>query len=307
MDGERLVMKKTDWPIRWDLLLRYRLIETVALWEGRLTTNHICHSFGIGRQQASKDINTYLRELAPGNLVYDRHLKGYVPAAKFRPVVTRGLVNEYLDLLARQQNLSDTFESLDIGLPDSTVIQGPNRVIAPETMRAVVTATRHGRQLRASYASLSRPEAVESILEPHALVCAGNAWHLRAWCDSNREFRDFALSRFRTPPEALRQRARHTRHQDDDWNREVTLVVLPDQRLTEAQQDIIARDYGMERGRLEIDTRAALAPYVLSRLGITFDNQHPDPLIQQLELANPDQLGFGSKRERALKAVAGLC
>ncbi|KMQ72941.1 helix-turn-helix transcriptional regulator [Marinobacter subterrani] len=300
-------MKKTEWPIRWDLLLRYRLIETVALWEGRLTTNHICHSFGIGRQQASKDINTYLRELAPGNLVYDRHLKGYVPAAKFRPVVTRGMVNEYLDLLARQQSLSNTFESLDIGLPDSIVVPGPNRVIAPETMRAVVAATRQGRQLRASYASLSRPEAVESILEPHTLVCAGNSWHLRAWCDSNREFRDFALSRFRTAPEALRQRAKHPREQDKDWNREVTLVITPDQRLTRAQQEIIAGDYGMDRGRLEIGTRAALAPYVLSRLGITFDNLHPDPLVQQLELANPDQLGFGSKREQALKAVAGLC
>ena len=238
LDRERLVMKKTDWPIRWDLLLRYRLIETIALWEGRLTTNHICHSFGIGRQQASKDINTYLRELAPGNLVYDRHLKGYVPADRFRPVVTRGVVNEYLDLLARQQNLSTTFESLNIGLPDSTVVQGPNRVIAPETMRAVVTATRQGRQLRASYASLSRPEAVESILEPHTLVCAGDSWHLRAWCDSNREFRDFALSRFRTSPEALRQRARHTRDQDEHWNRQVTLVVTPDQRLTQAQQEI---------------------------------------------------------------------
>lgn len=300
-------MKKTEWPIRWDLLLRYRLIETIALWEGRLTTNHICHSFGIGRQQASKDINTYLRELAPGNLVYDRHLKGYVPAAKFRPVVTRGLVSEYLDLLARQQNLSSTFESLNIGLPDSAVVQEPSRVIAPETMRAVVTATRQGRQLRASYASLSRPEAVESILEPHTLVCAGNSWHLRAWCNANREFRDFALSRFRASPEALRSRAKHSREQDNDWNREVTLVVSPDQRLTEAQQQIIARDYGMEHGRLEIDTRAALAPYVLSRLGITFDNQHPDPLVQQLELINPDQLGFGSKREQALKAVAGLC
>ncbi|MBC7185168.1 MAG: WYL domain-containing protein, partial [Marinobacter sp.] len=287
--------------------LRYGLIKTIALWEGRLTTNHICHSFGIGRQQASKDINTYLRELAPGNLVYDRHLKGYVPAAKFRPVVTRGLVSEYLDLLARQQNLSSTFESLNLGLDDSAVVQGPNRVIAPETMRAVVTATRQGRQLRASYASLSRPEAVESILEPHTLVCAGNSWHLRAWCNSNREFRDFALSRFHTSPEALRSRAKQSREQDKDWNREVTLVVTPDQRLTAAQQQIIARDYGMDHGRLEIDTRAALAPYVLSRLGITFDNQHPDPLVQQLELINPDQLGFGSKREQALKAVAGLC
>ena len=32
---------------RWDLALRYRLIETVVWWEGRLTTNHLIQSFGI--------------------------------------------------------------------------------------------------------------------------------------------------------------------------------------------------------------------------------------------------------------------
>ena len=51
--------------VRWDLALRYRLIETVAWWEGRLTTNHLMQSFGISRQQASKDINTYINEHAP--------------------------------------------------------------------------------------------------------------------------------------------------------------------------------------------------------------------------------------------------
>ena len=299
-------MKKTDWPIRWDLLLRYRLIEIIALWEGRLTTNHICHSFGIGRQQASKDINTYLRELAPGNLVYDRHLKGYVPAAGFKPVVTRGEVAEYQDLLAQQQNLSETFSELELSMPGNIVIPGPGRHIAPETMRAVVSATRYHRQLKASYVSLSRPEAVESVLEPHSLVCTGNNWHVRAWCSANREFRDFALSRFQAKPEALRQKSRHTAQQDEDWQRLITLDIAPDQRLTEAQQKIIAQDYGMENGYLQVKTRAALAPYVLSQLGITFDNGHPDPLVQQLELANPDQLGLGSKRERALKAAAGL-
>ncbi|MDP4547951.1 MAG: WYL domain-containing protein [Marinobacter sp.] len=299
-------MKKTDWPIRWDLLLRYRLIETVALWEGRLTTNHICHSFGIGRQQASKDINTYLREVAPGNLVYDRHLKGYVPSDKFKPVVTHGKVSEYQDLLGQQQNLNDSLAELELGMPGNTVIAGPGRYVAPKTMRAVVAATRYKRQLKASYVSLSRPEAVESILEPHSLVCAGSNWHVRAWCSSNREFRDFALSRFQDTPEALRQKARFTALQDEDWQRQVTLDIAPDQRLTDAQQQIVARDYGMKNGSLKVETRAALAPYVLSQLGITFDRDHPDPLVQQLELINPDQLGFGSKREQALKAVAGL-
>jgi len=300
-------MKKTDWPIRWDLLLRYQLIEIIVLWEGRLTTNHICHSFGIGRQQASKDINTYLRELAPGNLVYDRHLKGYVPAADFRPVVTQGKVAEYHELLARQHHLSDTFSELDLEVPGSMVVSGASRHIPPATMRAVVAATRHRRLLKASYVSLSRPEAAESILEPHTLVCTGNNWHVRAWCQANREFRDFALTRFQQAPELLRKKASHTAEQDEDWQRLVTLEIVPDHRLTDTQQQIIARDFGMENGILQIQSRAALAPYVLSRLGITLDNSHPDPLVQQVELAGPDAIGSGSKRERTLKAVAGLC
>ncbi len=300
-------MKKTDWPIRWDLLLRYRLIEIVALWEGRLTTNHICHSFGIGRQQASKDINTYLRELGPDNLVYDRHLKGYVPTGHFRPKVTTGQVSEYQDLLSRQDSLSNTFESLDLSVAESTIVRGPQRIIRPEVMRAVVAATRQGRVLKAEYASLSPARVQQQTLEPHTLVCVGNSWHVRAWCDQNREFRDFALSRFRGNPELLRQRSRNNLLQDDDWNRQITIVLMPDSRLNADQQDIIAADYGMHGQRLELNTRAALAPYLLSRMGLGLDHQHPDPMTQQLELVNEEQLGIAeSARERSIKAVAGL-
>ncbi len=51
--------KQSIEQVRWDLDLRYRLIETVACWGGRLTTGHLIQSFGISRQQTSKDINTY--------------------------------------------------------------------------------------------------------------------------------------------------------------------------------------------------------------------------------------------------------
>ena len=73
---KRNTTSEKTWPFRWDLLLRYRYIEIIALWEGRLTTRHLCETFGIGRQQASKDINTYLRKVGPDNLVYDKYLKG---------------------------------------------------------------------------------------------------------------------------------------------------------------------------------------------------------------------------------------
>ncbi|MDO9624605.1 MAG: WYL domain-containing protein, partial [Pseudomonas sp.] len=94
-------MKRTQSieSVRWDLALRYRLIETVAWWEGRLTTGHLMQSFGISRQQASKDINTYINEHAPENLAYDKRLKGYVPSAQFAPRFIDDSASAYLHLL----------------------------------------------------------------------------------------------------------------------------------------------------------------------------------------------------------------
>ena len=91
--------KQSISQIRWDLALRYRLIETIAWWEGRLTTGHLMQSFGISRQQASKDINTYINEHAPKNLTYDRHLKGYKPSKAFQPLFIDGSASAYLHLL----------------------------------------------------------------------------------------------------------------------------------------------------------------------------------------------------------------
>ena len=42
--------KQSISQVRWDLALRYRLIETIAWWEGRLTTGHLMQSFGISRK-----------------------------------------------------------------------------------------------------------------------------------------------------------------------------------------------------------------------------------------------------------------
>ncbi len=284
------MMKKTDWPIRWDLLLRYRLIEIIALWEGRLTTNHICHAFGIGRQQASKDINTYLREVAPGNLEYDRHLKGYVPADQFRPAVTQGRSDEYLEVLGRDHALSETFESLDLGLPNTEILHVPRRLAEPEVVRPIVLATRQGRRLEAEYFSLTRPEGERRTLEPHTLVYSGQRWHVRAWCETNGEYRDFVLSRFRGVPQVLPERSRHKARNDEAWNTTVNIILRPDQRLSADQQAIVANDYAMVDGQLKIESRAALVRYMLTLAGLSGDTPHSDPLVQQLELANRDDL-----------------
>lgn len=43
-----------NWPLRWDLLKRHRLIEIAVQWEGQLTTNQLSNSFSIGRQKIRK-------------------------------------------------------------------------------------------------------------------------------------------------------------------------------------------------------------------------------------------------------------
>jgi predicted DNA-binding transcriptional regulator YafY len=272
-------------PLRWDLLTRYRLIEIVAQWEGRLTTNHLCNSFGIGRQQASKDINAYLHDIAPGNLRYDKYLKGYIPSENFLPKLTSGTADEYLHVLSRNKDIAHTFQGLDLGFTHTEMLHVPVRSIDPMVLRALVLAAREHRRVDLSYISLATAVAEERIIVPHTLVCTPLRWHVRAYCEKHRAYRDFVLSRFRGTPEILDESA-FTAENDVLWNTDVTIKITPDSRLEAAQQDIIARDFDMAERRLEVKTRAPLVKYVLQAFNINPKIQETKPEAQQIVVAN---------------------
>jgi predicted DNA-binding transcriptional regulator YafY len=278
-----------SWPFRWDLLLRYRFIETISLWEGRLTTGHLCRTFGIGRQQASKDIGIYRREIAPGNLRYDKYAKGYQPTEDFAPRVTRGTADEYLHLMSRNEQLMGVFETLSLALENVEQLQQPVRDVAPAVLRPLLQAARLQRRLEVDYVSLRRPDREGRIIVPHTLVHTGVRWHVRAWCEKNREFRDFVLSRFRGEAEML-DGSPHCEEQDSDWQRRVEVSIIPDPRLDRAQQDVVARDYGMVDGRLLLRTRATLVEYLLRLLQLDPRRRENNPLAQQIVLENHSEL-----------------
>lgn len=273
------------WPFRWELLLRYRFIETIALWEGRLTTRHLCDTFGIGRQQASKDINNYLREVGPGNLEYDKFLKGYKPAAGFRPMVTQGLADEYLHLMARNNELMNVFESLSLNMANVEVLSQPVRDVKPEILRPIMQAARQQKRLDVDYVSLNHPDREGRIIVPHTLVYTGMRWHVRAWCEKNQAYRDFVLSRFRGIPEIMDD-SPHGVAGDGEWNTRVTIRIAPDPRLTRDQQEVVEVDFGMENGVLEISTRGKLVPYALKLLHIDPKQALADPMAQQIIVEN---------------------
>jgi len=274
-----------SWPYRWDLLFRYRLIEIVAYWEGRLTTNHLMNSFGIGRQQASKDINTYLIEVAPDNLIYNKRLKGYEPSPNFEPKLTTGTADEYLHILSRTKDLAHTFSQLDLGFANTHMLQLPSRPVDPVILRAIVLAAREQRRVDIGYISVNNPETDGRIIVPHTLVCTPMRWHVRAFCEKNGDYRDFVLSRFRGQPELMDVSA-DGRDNDESWNTEIELMLRPDPRLEPEQQAVIEHDYGMNDGYLPVRCKAALLQYVLQAYRLDPHKQEAKPEAQQIVIGN---------------------
>lgn len=280
-------MKK--WPIRWDLLFRYRLIEIIALWEGRLTTNHLTQSFGIGRQQASKDINSYLADIAPRNLIYDKYLKGYKPSDSFTPKLTSGHADEYLHILSRSEDMAFTFDELDMGFENTAMVRPVTRNISPEILRPLVQAIREKKRVDICYTPLKNGEEVERIISPHTLVCTPLRWHVRAYCEHSQGFRDFVLSRIRGIPD-INDKMVMGKDRDDLWNTQLTVELAPDARFTEKQASVIAHDYGMEGNQLKIKTNAALIRYILDAYNIGINVLDSSPQGQQIIVKNLHEL-----------------
>jgi predicted DNA-binding transcriptional regulator YafY len=282
--GEMVSVNK-EWPVRWDLLLRYRLIEIISFWEGRLTTNHLIDAFGIGRQQASRDINAYIREFAPDNLVYDAKLKGYKPGAKFRPVFTKGVADEYLQVLATQQDLASTFASLQPSIFLTETLTPPLRDLRPEVLAPITQAAREKKRVEICYSSLRNPKPEYRMIQPHTVIFNGHRWHVRAFCEQKMIYSDFVLSRISDKPE-LTLVGDNTAEKDEAWQTIVELDICPDPRLNTAQKALIARDYGMTDGVLKISTRGALVAYILQNMRLEGKLASTPPEVQQIFLQN---------------------
>tara|TARA_R110002167_G_scaffold137654_1_gene324733 strand:+ start:31541 stop:32410 length:870 start_codon:yes stop_codon:yes gene_type:complete len=279
--------KKTNWPFRYDLLQRYRLIEIVALWEGKLNAGHLIDYFGIGRQQASKDINEYLQSVGQDNLAYNNSLKGYEPTATFTPKVTMGEADEYLQLIHRNSDLVNTFEDMTLGFDYTHQLPLPKYRIRPEVLRKVVRACRNKERLEVDYRSVNAPNTDGRIIVPHSIVHSGMRWHVRAYCEKNQDYRDFVLTRFYGEPE-LMGKSKNSIKDDDAWNTFVNVCLTPDQRLTAEQQQIVANDYGMTDNCLLIQIRAALVQYLLQMMRIDMNVIAADPRAQQVVIQNMD-------------------
>lgn len=258
--------------LKWDQILRFRLIEIVALWEGRLTTNHLCDAFKIGRQQASRDISKYKSLFEHEQIVLDQKIKGYKPTPEFLPKFIKGAPGEYLSFLHQQQTMDNCFEFFNWGNAECEILNVPDRAVSPNIVRKLIIAARECRRVDVDYVSLSSPYVKGRIITPHTIIYDGVRWHVRAYDEETTDYIDLVLSRFRNEPD-LMDLSSHTRAADTKWNSFKDITLIPNPYLSEAQQEIIATDYNMSNNKLVLNIRQPLIMYYKQRFHVCEDTK----------------------------------
>jgi WYL domain-containing protein len=255
------------------IIARFDFIEQLAWWEGHINASQLMAKFNITRVSASKILKEY-RQQYPNNLIYDQSAKACLPTENFK---ANSDLSHFSHYLAAIQNNEQT-KKLNICAIE---VEAPLRNINAQQVRPILKAMREKLAIDIGYISLSSPDYLDRIIEPHALIFDGLRWHVRAYCRKNQGFRDFTLSRFNGEAE-FEGKATYTAQQDEKWQTFVDVVIQPDPRLNAKLQSIIANDFQMQHGIKTISTRAALVNYLLLRLRI--DGYKNTPEEQQIIL-----------------------
>lgn len=282
-------------PGRWSQERRLEFIDFRLRWDGKLNRSDLTDFFGISVPQASLDIAKYT-EQAPANLTYDRSSRVYVAGDYFEPVYPSSDAVRYLnELLAQAAGVEPDNSSFLTWAPPIATVPTPNRVMRTDVLVALIRAIREGIALRVSYQSMTRPHPTSRALSPHAVAHDGFRWHVRAYCHSRQQFRDFVVARM------LRvegfESAESGPAQDSEWHTTVPLILAPHPKLSESHRRVIELDYGMREGQVEFLCRQAFLFYAMRHLRLDADGSSK-PEAQQIVLKNREAVEAALSRSR---------
>lgn len=272
--------QQTPRDLAWSALQRLQFIEFRLLWEGHVNRSDLIEAFGISVPQSTLDFREYL-ERAPGNMDYDKRLRHYLPTAMFKPTFISDSAEGYLSQLVAMgvRGEEQSHPGLIGATPPFDVLPSPERRVDRETLQQLLRAIRENISIEIHYQSLSTAVPGWRWITPHALASDGLRWHVRAFCHTKKEFRDFVLGRImemrgEQPSDASAEA-------DEEWNIYVKVIIAPNPDLTEDQKRIIERDFSMKHGKAEIVVRRALLFYLKRRLGVEGVTQKT-PAAQQV-------------------------
>jgi hypothetical protein len=287
--------EQSDEKRRWGTDQRLEFIEFRLFWDGTLNRADISDRFGVSAVQASADLALY-KELAPDNLHYDLSQKRFVASSRFAPKLFQPNADRYLVQLKAIADKVISVADTNIGaLPAIDAMPIPHRRVDPNILRRLLSTIRGRRGLSVFYHSMNaiRPLPLWREITPHALAFDGLRWHIRAYCHVESRFKDFILSRVLDLGDEIEPGKQES--EDVQWRELFDVVLIPNPKLAQSQQETVARDYEMTDGQLRIPVRRALLYYFNKRLRLDVADQADDPKETPVVLANKAEF------KRALK------
>ena len=286
-------MKEKKKDLRWVVERRLEFIEFRLFWEGHVNRSDLIDAFGISVNQASTDLNRYLG-LAAENMVYDKSARTYVRGSDFTPLFLKPDASRYLSQLRSvADGILDQSDAWIGQFPPYDSTPTPARAVNAKTLRSIVAAIRRSEAIEIKYQSLSSPEPKWRWITPHAIGFDGFRWHARAFCKTDKTFKDFLLSRIieirTTRPGDCNPET------DTEWEEHVALEIGPHPELSDTHKKVIGLDYGMHGGKAKIRVRRAFLYYTLKRLGLDTDPAARRPKDQQIVLLNREVVTNSSR------------
>lgn len=235
---------------------RLAFIDYCLEYVGKVSRTTLVAHFDVGVASCSRDFKLYT-SLAPGNVSFTHRDKFYYRTEEFKPlfkhepsVVLKSLSEGFGDGFANPRVQIDwIFDAPSLVLPKPELVGALTRAIASESTLAI------------RYHSLSSGES-ERIIVPHAIVNNGQRWHVRAFDYQSQSFRDFVCTRIESVSSSTETiNNAQTANADSQWHQQVSLELVPHPKLKHRKS--IELDFGMREGKRVIETRAALAGYLL--------------------------------------------
>ena len=259
---------------------RRTLLELLLVWEGRIYRSRVCELFGIGLPRASQWIKE-IRDLNPTWMQWDSKARSYFVTADFYKRYAKASQAEISESLSRYLSM--------VGLPYAAAMDGDEGVMwsatpsitapSPKIFAALGNAIRQAKAVEIEYMSLSDPAPHRRTIHPHSLVLAGRRWHVRAFSETNQDFRDYALGRILEVEPLSRP---NVYFNDPDWNTKVKVRLVAHPELSPEQARVIQTEYFKGTASRIETCRAALVPYFIQDIRAATDTnvQHaPEYLI----------------------------
>lgn len=235
---------------------RLAFIDYCLEYVGKVSRTTLVAHFDVGVASCSRDFKLYT-SLAPHNVTFTHRDKFYYRTEEFTPLFKHV---PSLVLKSLSEGFGDGFANPRVQI--DWIFDAPALVLPkPELVGTITRTIASGSAITICYHSISSGESERTVV-PHAIVNNGQRWHVRAFELQSQSFRDFVCTRIEhvSSSDHFVEDAQ-TASADAQWQKLVSLELVPHPKLKHRKS--IELDFEMQDGKRVIETRAALAGYLL--------------------------------------------